>query len=1048
MRKRTCSVAVALGAVTWIVAGSLGLCAKSPLSPHGSLVVNEVLFFHDLADEHDHQWVELYNGGTEAVDLAGFVLTGRAAEPLAVLPDVLMPPDAFLVVRFAEGVDELDFGDGQGTYYTQRSTDAPPAFYYLEDEVALFSGLISASRLVDFVSWKGHAGDYTPGAAHGLAVAAEKWPEGAYFDARNQATIPSPRGRSVREGESIGRDKDATDADVPADWDVTGGPDALDITPLQRNLSAVATIVERSPGAEGTKDWTFMLYLDGDNDLEEEAWWTLNALEWVGGSDDHVNVVVLVDFSAEYIDVSVSRDGGVVSTPTSGAWRGSLGADQDMDLVRLYAAPGDDAELGEINMGSAETLGGFAQWAASNYPARRYALVMWDHGGGWKGTTFDDAPDDALFMAELRAGLAACPVHLDLLGFDQCMMAMIEVANQVAGSASVLVASEDSIYGWPIDRVIAGLKANPGWSGSQFGTYIVTAHHEEYTTAYPDPLHTISAISLGDGLAELTQVVDRFASDLAQAVEDVREHVDPSDNVQLAIAAARAGVEAFFYEDYIDLAHFAERVRDEPGIPMAYKSQAATIADLLRPGAGVILAEAHGPEHPNAQGLSIYFPESQADELFGCTFWYDDPWPSKYPSMSSGDRQYAADPDDCTPTDPEAHPFPATPDFLFPETTSWDEFLHRYYEPVADAGADQTALVGEVVVLDGGGSSDADGWVLQFLWDVVPGTGTDDGDWDRDCVDETDDDNNWEGMRAVLTFEEPGTYPVVLTVWDDHDQRPGHEGHFETDSDTAIITVLPLGYDYGDAPDPPYPTLSAPSIRPFHGIRPGFHLGAGVDADPDGQPDALALGDDERDEGDDDDGVSFDTPVMQGHTVTITVTASAAGYLDAWIDLDANGSWDGEGEQIFTSEPLQEGASTLTFRIGYCGTPGPTYARFRFSSSGGLDPTGEAADGEVEDYLVEIEPDPIVSCIELLGRGSRDEYRSDGTYRDVFSYYIGRRVQFLWDEVNIYRGSHLVSSRYRSCGRTLHAFLSEAAEEAIAELAELFWRYFTATAAS
>ena len=82
--------------------------------------------------------------------------------------------------------------------------------------------------------------------------------------------------------------------------------------------------------------------------------------------------------------------------------------------------------------------------------------------------------------------------------------------------------------------------------------------------------------------------------------------------------------------------------------------------------------------------------------------------------------------------------------------------------------------------------------------------------------------------------------------------------------------------------------------------------------------------------------------------------ASASGRLDAWIDFNANGSWNEPGEQIFVSSLLSQGVNTLTFFVPLNAHLGATYARFRFSTSGDLRPTGLARDGEVKISRVSI----------------------------------------------------------------------------------------------
>jgi hypothetical protein len=76
--------------------------------------------------------------------------------------------------------------------------------------------------------------------------------------------------------------------------------------------------------------------------------------------------------------------------------------------------------------------------------------------------------------------------------------------------------------------------------------------------------------------------------------------------------------------------------------------------------------------------------------------------------------------------------------------------------------------------------------------------------------------------------------------------------------------------------------------------------------------------------------------------------------LDAWVDWDQNGSWD-PGEQVMASELLHEGENVLTIDVPETALPGETYARFRFSTAGGLSPDGAAGDGEVEDHMLHVD---------------------------------------------------------------------------------------------
>ncbi|MBA7669785.1 hypothetical protein ES703_77919 [subsurface metagenome] len=163
----------------------------------------------------------------------------------------------------------------------------------------------------------------------------------------------------------------------------------------------------------------------------------------------------------------------------------------------------------------------------------------------------------------------------------------------------------------------------------------------------------------------------------------------------------------------------------------------------------------------------------------------------------------------------------------------------------------------------------------------------------------------------------------------------------------------PPRYDWGDAPDPTYPTLAANNGA--NHIIAGPWLGDETDSadpDPDGQPNPNALGED-NDGNDDEDGVTI-PPLIPGQVANITLEVrGGGGVVQAWIDFDADGTWQAS-EQIYNGF-LPTGTHTISFTVLDSAVVGQTFARFRISRQGGLGPEGSARDGEVEDYEVFIE---------------------------------------------------------------------------------------------
>ncbi|MEM7474060.1 MAG: Ig-like domain-containing protein, partial [Planctomycetota bacterium] len=192
-------------------------------------------------------------------------------------------------------------------------------------------------------------------------------------------------------------------------------------------------------------------------------------------------------------------------------------------------------------------------------------------------------------------------------------------------------------------------------------------------------------------------------------------------------------------------------------------------------------------------------------------------------------------------------------------------------------------------------------------------------------------------------------------------------------NETQFTILMPgVTLDYGDAPDPfttttgRYPTQHV-NDGARHVVTSSTLLGSTISAELDGQPTPLA-------DGDVDDGVVFgtnlNTPGVFNRNImtSIEVTLNNPGFVDAWIDFNADGDWTDPGEQILTSQRFDVSELTQVFQVTVPSTaPIPdsattTFARFRSSSTGGLIPTGLATGGEVEDYAVTIVPgDPPVA---------------------------------------------------------------------------------------
>lgn len=177
-------------------------------------------------------------------------------------------------------------------------------------------------------------------------------------------------------------------------------------------------------------------------------------------------------------------------------------------------------------------------------------------------------------------------------------------------------------------------------------------------------------------------------------------------------------------------------------------------------------------------------------------------------------------------------------------------------------------------------------------------------------------------------------------------------------NDGARCALAPLSddtdnsIDFGDAPDSYGTSLANNGAR--HGLlnNPALYLGNSVDGESDSS--FFPLSDDGNTEVNDEDGVQFVTSIIERETAIAMVTASAPGYLSAWIDLNRNGQFD-TFEQVVTDKLTIAGQQPVYIAIPTGVSAGQSWARFRLSSTPGLPATGGTTDGEVEDMQVELQ---------------------------------------------------------------------------------------------
>ncbi|MHB8876535.1 MAG: clostripain-related cysteine peptidase [Myxococcaceae bacterium] len=390
---------------------------------------------------------------------------------------------------------------------------------------------------------------------------------------------------------------------------VAGAIPGADIVRVSDSLGNIATTSVAVSSAIAR--WTVLVYVIADNNLETFALQDLVEMA-SPGSNATVKVLVEIDRSPEFSASSVLNQPNFTSTKRFQVNAGSL--------TQI-------ADLGELDMGTSSTLADFITWGMQAEPAQHYALVLWDHGGGWKQFGVDDTNGHSgLTLGEVRQGVTiglagAGKPKFDVIGFDACLMATWETAYELRNLANVLVASEETEpgHGWDYSPMVTALRnisaITPGGLGQVIADGFKVQAAQNPTAAKSI---TLSVIDMSK-MTGLVNAVNGLATVLNSHIGNLQGWID--------VARARQESKAFGTPgpyDLVDLQHVAERAKAVIGTVVSSQADAVIAAV----GAAVIY-QVVGAGQTNAHGTSIYFalensaydPAYQALEIVSATSW-------------------------------------------------------------------------------------------------------------------------------------------------------------------------------------------------------------------------------------------------------------------------------------------------------------------------------------------------------------------------------------------------------------------------------------------
>lgn len=391
------------------------------------------------------------------------------------------------------------------------------------------------------------------------------------------------------------------------------------------------------------KDWTFIVYLAGDNDLKFFAGRNIKEMERIGSTPE--------------INVLIQLDGQGAKEKTK----------------RLFVEKGSATQVNKdhisstqkLDFGNPKTLIDCCEWAFTEYPARHYMLVLWNHGTGIldniggrasnaselfnfntetnmleinrgveyleylkekqsRGICFNDTYGTYLTNQKLKYALTEAIKFLpdnrkiDIIGFDACLMAMVEMGNLLQPFAHYMVGSQELELGtgWPYHEVLKPFLSK-SLTPEEFAKHIVQVYHNNYKSITYD--YTLSA----SDLTRLTNFELSFNETL-QLLLSALKHQTNNTVTRLLRASKSKRLCTYFSEpSYIDLHHFLSNISEaldfitlESSHAKIKKELQVKLFETIENLEKTVIANICGKNLERARGLSIYFPTRQIEPSY------------------------------------------------------------------------------------------------------------------------------------------------------------------------------------------------------------------------------------------------------------------------------------------------------------------------------------------------------------------------------------------------------------------------------------------------
>jgi Clostripain family len=347
--------------------------------------------------------------------------------------------------------------------------------------------------------------------------------------------------------------------------------------------------------AQAVKEWTFLLFLNGHNNLSDFGAMNIKDMEKTGSTKD-LNIVVEWGHTDSNLThrllVKKSNDPTKVKSPI-------LMSMKDRD------------------MGDYKNLVDFVKWGVAKYPARHYFVAVWNHGSGWnrrniediniRDISHDDNTGNKITTEQLGLAMAEIKQHIgrniDIYGSDACLMQMAEVVTEMKDSVDYFVGSEDLEpgEGWPYAPFMAKWSKSPNITASELSVLL----SKEYLAAYNGGVYGKKNVTFS--ALDVSKIDALLKSTASLAASLKKANAASMKKIKEAVAATQ---QYYWGTNFRDFGDFVKNIE-----AVAPNKNTAIINQFKSDLDAVVLTSDNSEAYAKSTGLSVWIPTATHPDL-------------------------------------------------------------------------------------------------------------------------------------------------------------------------------------------------------------------------------------------------------------------------------------------------------------------------------------------------------------------------------------------------------------------------------------------------